>query len=217
MATNNAANIPTAASGKVLQGAGVGVASTFSTPTYPSASGTARKVLVSDGTNNVYSTETWAVPGSSGNVLTSDGTNWTSAAPSGAGTSYAVQMMTGNQNPADSTTYYLTYSAAWASGPLTGNKLYMPKAGTITACYGSAIIAGTLASATNVTIAIRLNDTTNTNVTTTANWSATPANFSNNALSIAVVAGDYINILVICPVWAPNPTTVSVGCTVFIS
>lgn len=83
MATNGAQNIVTAASGKVLQGAGIAVAPTWSTPTYPSASGTSRKILVSDGTNNVYSTETWAVPGTSGNVLTSDGTNWTSASNTG--------------------------------------------------------------------------------------------------------------------------------------
>ncbi len=74
------ANLPTGATGTVLQGAGTGVTPTYSTPTYPSASGTSRKILVSDGTNNVYSTETWAVPGTSGNLLTSDGTNWTSAA-----------------------------------------------------------------------------------------------------------------------------------------
>jgi hypothetical protein len=66
--------------GQVLQASSAGTPS-WSTPTYPSASGTARKILVSDGTNNIYSTETYAVPGTSGNVLTSDGTNWTSAAP----------------------------------------------------------------------------------------------------------------------------------------
>jgi hypothetical protein len=44
-----------------------------------------RKILVGNGTNFVASTETWPVPGTSGNVLTSDGTNWTSAAPSGGG------------------------------------------------------------------------------------------------------------------------------------
>ena len=46
---------------------------------------TSRKILVGDGTNFVSSTETWAVPGTSGNVLTSDGTNWTSAAAAGGG------------------------------------------------------------------------------------------------------------------------------------
>jgi hypothetical protein len=57
-----------------------------SVPTFPTtASATSRKLIVSDGTNFVASTETWAVPGSSGNILTSDGTNWTSAAPTPAG------------------------------------------------------------------------------------------------------------------------------------
>lgn len=68
--------------GQVLQSGGASADPAYSTPTYPSASGTARKILVSDGTNNVYSTETWAVPGTSGNLLTSNGTNWTSAANS---------------------------------------------------------------------------------------------------------------------------------------
>jgi hypothetical protein len=98
MVTNNIANIPTAASGKVLQGAGVGNALTFSTPTYPSASGTARTILVSDGTNNIYSTETWPVPGTSGNVLTSNGTNWTSAAATGpSGLTYVTLNITSAQ------------------------------------------------------------------------------------------------------------------------
>ena len=70
-------------SGQVLQSGGASADPSYSTPTYPSASGTSRTILVSNGTNNVYSTETWAVPGASGNVLTSDGTNWTSATPSG--------------------------------------------------------------------------------------------------------------------------------------
>jgi len=109
MATNSAANIPTGVSGTVLQGGGVGTVSAFSTATYPAASGgtgkilydngtnfvesvptfpasasaTARTIVVSDGTNWVASTETYAVPGSSGNVLTSNGTNWTSAAAAG--------------------------------------------------------------------------------------------------------------------------------------
>lgn len=56
MVTQNAGNIPTGASGTVLQGAGVGTAPTYSTPTYPSASGSTGTVLRSDGTNNVYST-----------------------------------------------------------------------------------------------------------------------------------------------------------------
>lgn len=49
----------TATAGKVLQ-SGATAAPTWSTPTYPSASGSAGKILRSDGTNNVYSTSTFA-------------------------------------------------------------------------------------------------------------------------------------------------------------
>ncbi len=52
-----------------------------STSLWPNTVGTSRKVVISDGTSNVYSTETYAVPGTSGNVMTSDGTNWISSVP----------------------------------------------------------------------------------------------------------------------------------------
>lgn len=45
--------------GQVLQGSTTGTP-TWSTPTYPSASGTAGKVIRADGTNNAYSTATFA-------------------------------------------------------------------------------------------------------------------------------------------------------------
>lgn len=68
----------TSTANKVLM-SGASAAPFWSTPTYPNASATSRKIIVSDGTNFVASTETWAVPGSSGNGLKSDGTNWTAA------------------------------------------------------------------------------------------------------------------------------------------
>jgi hypothetical protein len=52
MATNNAANNATAASGTVLQGAGVGTASTYSTATYP-ATTTINQILYSSAANTV--------------------------------------------------------------------------------------------------------------------------------------------------------------------
>lgn len=48
---------------------------------------TASTILKGNGTNYVASTETYAAPGTSGNVMTSDGTNWTSSAVS---TNYRV-------------------------------------------------------------------------------------------------------------------------------
>ena len=53
MATNNAINVSTAATGTVLQGSGVGTAPTFSTATYPSTS--AQGDLIYTSAINVYS------------------------------------------------------------------------------------------------------------------------------------------------------------------
>ncbi len=52
----------------------------LSTPAFPNSSATTRKIIVSDGTDWTASTETYAVPGTSGNIMQSNGTNWTSAA-----------------------------------------------------------------------------------------------------------------------------------------
>lgn len=85
--TWSTSTIPTSAgatANKVLLSDGTNYA--LSIPTFPNASATARKIIVSDGTNWIASTETYAVPGTSGNVLTSNGTNWTSAAPASSGT-----------------------------------------------------------------------------------------------------------------------------------
>lgn len=77
-------NVAPAAAGKVLQSGGASANPSFSTSTYPSTAGTNRTILISDGTNFINSTETYATPGTSGNFMTSDGTNWTSAAPGGS-------------------------------------------------------------------------------------------------------------------------------------
>lgn len=70
--------------GKILQvssAASTGLA--YSTPTYPSASGSSGKFLISDGTNNGYSTST--IPTSAGATankhLISDGTNYVLSTP----------------------------------------------------------------------------------------------------------------------------------------
>ena len=63
-----------ASTNDILKGDGAGNAVAL-------GSATSGKVLKSNGTAFVGSTETYAAPGTSGNLLTSDGTNWTSAAP----------------------------------------------------------------------------------------------------------------------------------------
>jgi len=109
MVTTNASNEPTAASGKVLQGQGVGTASNFSTATYPSTAGTSGKVLVSDGTNIVSSTPTFPnASATSGKLIQSDGTNWiasTPTFPTTAGTSGKILISDGTNIISSTPTY----------------------------------------------------------------------------------------------------------------
>lgn len=60
--------------GQVLQSNGA-AAPTWSTPTYPSASGTAGKILRSDGTNNVYSTATYPNTATTGDLIYASAAN----------------------------------------------------------------------------------------------------------------------------------------------
>jgi hypothetical protein len=81
MTTNNAKNEPTGTSGKVMQGQGIGTASSLTVATYPSTATGTGKLLRADGTNYVASTATYPdTAGANTNVLTSDGTNWSSSA-----------------------------------------------------------------------------------------------------------------------------------------
>lgn len=80
-------------------GTGVALFDAATTPSFTTGlqiggAATSRKMLVGNGTNFVPSTETWAVPGTSGNILTSDGTNWTSAAPAGTGLTVGTTAIT---------------------------------------------------------------------------------------------------------------------------
>ncbi len=94
--------------GQIFQSAGNGSIPTWSTPTYPSSSGTSGKFIIADGTNNVYSTSTIPTsagatalkhlksdgtnyvltsatisdtPSTAGKVMVSDGTNWITSTP----------------------------------------------------------------------------------------------------------------------------------------
>lgn len=75
------------AAGKILQ-SNSAAAPSYSTPTYPSASGSAGKILISDGTNNVYSTPTYPnASATAGKILISDGTNFVASTPTYPNTS----------------------------------------------------------------------------------------------------------------------------------
>lgn len=204
-------------SGKVLISDGSNIVS--STPTFPNASATSGKIIKSDGTNWVASTETYAAPGTSGNVLTSDGTNWTSAAPTSS-SGYAIYYSGGNNVVAlnDSTTYYAAVATSWTtSHPRAYTRMYIPTTGTITKAYGAFYTSSTLGSSENTSLYIRLNDTTDTAISTTINLSSADVSFSNTSLGISVTAGDYIEIKLVTPAWVTNPVNTSFCVTIFVT
>lgn len=66
---------PNATAGKVVMSAGAAADPIFSTPTYPSSSGSSGVIITSDGTNNIYSTSTYPNGNASGDLLYGSGTN----------------------------------------------------------------------------------------------------------------------------------------------
>jgi len=117
--------------------------------------------------------------------------------------------------PVDATTYYFggQYETPIES-TAANHRMYCPKAGTIRAAYVF-WRAGTAGSGENVSMYIRLNNTTDTLIATIGNTAAIKV-FSNVALAIAVAQGDYIEIKMVSPTWATNPDYVYLSGVVYI-
>lgn len=133
----------TATAGQILR-SGATAAPTWSTATYPATAGT------------------------SGNVLTSDGTNWLSSAPAASATSVIVDDTTTN-----ATMYPTWVTASTGSLPLKVSSTKMsfnPSTGTMT-------LAGALSSSTGLTSSTGLNLATFSYVVSAVNY----LNFSNNS------------------------------------
>lgn len=185
------------------------------------ASTTAYAVLCG-GTTSTGALQAVAGLGSSGDVLTSNGAGAlpTFQTPAGGGSKGAVNIVTFSANPADATTYFLAMSQAMTTYTASGNadtRLYIPITGTITKCYGTATVSGTLGSAGSSTVAIRLNNSSDTTVTSSLSMTTADNAFSNAGLSISVTAGDYIEFKVTTPTWATNPLAVRMAITVLVT
>ena len=121
---------------------------------------------------------------------------------------YALIALSASQSTTtDSQTMY------WGGFPVapstTANRwrIYIPKAGTIKAVRIYSY-AGTAGSAENWSMYIRKNNTADTLIQTLA-VNTNDRVWANDALNIAVAAGDYIEIKEIQPAWATNPATVT--------
>jgi len=132
------------------------------------------------------------------------------------GNGYSLMTMVVVTAPADSTTYYSDIGFA---GITTADRqrIYIPQAGTITKAYVSVATGGTLGTTETSTLSLRLNNTTDTTITSSLANNALTVGYSNTALSIAVAAGDYIQLKWPTPAWATNPTNVEISAFLWIT
>lgn len=127
----------------------------------------------------------------------------------GGGLGYTLPVQALTSSPADGATVYF---GALPKAPTTTpniSRIYIRKAGTIKVaeiyCY-----SGTPGTAEAWSLYIRKNNAADTLIATLS-VSASERVFSNAALSIAVAAGDYIEIKGVQPTWATNPLTTIYG------
>jgi hypothetical protein len=182
------------------------------------ASNTAFAVLCG-GTTNTGPVQNVSSLGTLGQLLVSNGANnlptfQTKVAQNGG---YILQMVCGGvANPADGSTYFfaLNNSITTETASIDAvTRISIPVDGTITKVYGTISVAGTLGSSGNSTLSMRLNNSSDTTITSTLALTAAINNFSNTGLSVAVVAGDYIETKIVTPTWSTNPT--NVGWSIF--
>jgi hypothetical protein len=209
MATNNSTNYQPTNHGVVIGAANGGISST--------AVGLTGQLLQGNtGADPTYSTAVYpTVAGTTGNFVKSDGTNFVSAAqPVNA---FVTANNGTNVSPANSTTYFMSNDSVWNTTLTAAQEFVVPVACTITSVYGAVSIAGTLGTSENVTFSIRVNNTTDTTVSSTWQWTANPSTVNNTGLSISLNAGDYFSFKVVTPAWATKPTTCNFTATVYLT
>jgi hypothetical protein len=130
------------------------------------------------------------------------------------GLGYAINVQALTSSPVDAQTVYF---GTLPKAPITTaniSKVYIRKAGTIKIaeiyCY-----AGTAGTAEAWSLYIRKNNTTDTLIKTLS-IATNERVFTNEALSIAVAVGDYIEIKGVQPTWATNPLTCIYGGYIYI-
>ncbi len=118
---------------------------------------------------------------------------------------YTLHVQALTASPADSVSNYFGNLPRTVGTSANISRIYIRKAGTIKIAELHNY-SGTAGTAENWSLYIRLNNTTDTLVATVA-AAASERIFSNTGLSIAVVAGDYIEMKTVNPAWATNPLT----------
>jgi hypothetical protein len=125
---------------------------------------------------------------------------------------YSILVNQGGTNFADSTTYYIGLGGYLASTVANTRNVYIPFTSTLTNVLITAG-ASNAASTQDTTVYFRLNNTTDTLLSSTVKFSGgnaqangTILSYSISGLSVSVTAGNFFEIKLVTPVWTTNPT-----------
>ncbi len=217
-ATASLTSLATGSAGQVLQSGGASADPAYSTATYPATATGTGKILRANGTNWVATTATYPdTAGTSGNALISDGTNWVSTTVING---YALSLITqgsGVVGPSVETYYFASEQSSVFSTLAERSVFFIaPVSGTIKKVFGSFRQNSNNVTGTS-TVNILVNGTP-TVVSSTVAFSAGPngySAYSNNALSIAVSAGDRIEFTLVTGALS-NSIFLEYGVTAFI-
>jgi hypothetical protein len=116
----------------------------------------------------------------------------------------------GQLNPADATAYYLMDGTITTSAAHVG-RLYVDKAGTVSAVRCLVYVGGTLASSETATVAMSVNGGAYVDVDTGLPMTAVYNPRPTTGLATAVSAGDYVSFRITAPTWATNPTSITMS------
>lgn len=129
-------------------------------------------------------------------------------------TGYTLSVQALTSSPTDAQTIFFGNLPKVPVTAAATSKILIRKAGTIKMaeiyCF-----SGTAGTSEAWVMSIRLNNTTDTQIASLS-VSASERIFSNTALSIPVVAGDYIEIKCVNPTWVTNPLTTIFGGYIYI-
>lgn len=128
-----------------------------------------------------------------------------------------LHLMASGYSPLDSTTYYFGNFIAVPQSFEPFVRIYIPFDCTIKSIYLAAFMYTTAASSENVSVYIRVNNSTDHTLSTTWKWDV--VNTDNlllvSGLAIALSAGDFISIKIVTPNFATNPATTYHKATIF--
>lgn len=134
----------------------------------------------------------------------------------GRGTYSLTLGTTAVHSPADGLTYYAGQIGQAATTTGGTRRVTVPISGTIVAAAVTVNAVTAVGSNESWTFNVRLNNSSSTLIgSVAANTSYRVV--TNTAMSVAVSAGDYVELEVVCPTWVTNPTGVTYWVTLVVA